>query len=57
VKDGAEGAFRTGDQCVEQLRRLPALKTEKTNQFLIAKAENHLGFRKTITVYTIMYIP
>jgi hypothetical protein len=31
VKDGAEGAFRTGDQCVEQLRCLPALKTEKTN--------------------------
>jgi hypothetical protein len=42
VKDGAEGAFRTGDQCVEQLRRLPALKTEKTNQFLIAKAVNHI---------------
>ncbi len=38
LKDGAEGAFRTGDQCVrelwpcvEALWRLPALKTEKTN--------------------------
>jgi hypothetical protein len=33
VKDGAEalGAFRTGAQCFEQLRSLPALTTEKTN--------------------------
>ncbi len=29
VKDGAEGAFRAGDQCVEQLRWLPVLKIEK----------------------------
>jgi hypothetical protein len=42
VNDGADGAFRTGDQCVKQLRRLPALKTEKKNQFLFAKAVNHV---------------
>jgi hypothetical protein len=29
VKDGAEGAFRVGDQCAEQLRCLLALNIEK----------------------------
>jgi hypothetical protein len=42
VKDGADGAIRTGEQSVEQLRRLPALKTEKTNYFLIAKVVDHV---------------
>ncbi len=41
VKDGADGAFRAGDQCVEQLRRLSALKIEK-NKFLFAKVVDHV---------------
>ncbi len=41
VKDGAEGAFRAGDQCVEQLRCLPALKIKK-KQFLVSKVVDHV---------------
>jgi len=32
VKDGAEGAFRAGDHCVEQLRCLPVLKNSKDQE-------------------------
>ena len=35
VKDGGEGAFRAGDQCVEQLRLLPVLKIEKKINFYL----------------------
>ncbi len=42
VKDGGKGAFRAGDQCVEQLRWLPALKIEKKKKNLFAKAVDHV---------------
>ncbi len=32
LKDGAEGAFRAGDHCVEQLRCLPVLKNSKDQE-------------------------
>ncbi len=35
VKDGGEGAFRAGDQCVKQLRWLPVLKIEKKINFYL----------------------
>jgi hypothetical protein len=41
VKDGGEGAFRAGDQCVEQLRLLPVLKIEK-KLISICKAVDHV---------------
>ncbi len=40
MKDGAEGALRAGDQCVQQLTCLPALKIEE--KILSAKAVDHV---------------
>jgi hypothetical protein len=37
VKDGAEGAFRAGDQCVKQLSCLPELKIKKKLNFYLQR--------------------